>query len=168
MAFPSFTGTKAPATPADLQALETEYGFTLPADYKNHLLAHNGGWPADRDTFVQELGDGRRVARAVSDFYSVRHGAMLLEDALADVYDQLHPDLVPFAAEGGGDQFVLSVGPDDYGSVYYVAHELYRPPAFLENDEAEARPRDYGKGVSLLAPSFTAFLEGLVAVPDEG
>ena len=82
-----------------------------------------------------------------------------MEDALQSLRDQLHADLVPFGEESGGDQFVLSVGPEDYGSVYYISHEFYKPPKRNEMKQS----RQYGKGVSFLAPSFTAFLNGLVA-----
>lgn len=170
-----FISTEEPATPADLQAIERQYGFTLPADYKAHVLRHNGGWPA-RGTFVEVKPDGRRVERDISEFKSVRHGDTTLEESLESLHDQLHPDLVPFASESGGDVFVLSVGPEDYGSVYYVAHEFYTPPFGedvynAETDEYEdappPQPRQYGKGVYYLAPSFTAFLDGLVEVPDD-
>ncbi|HLK97820.1 MAG TPA: SMI1/KNR4 family protein [Hymenobacter sp.] len=161
-----FAGTEQPATPADLLAIEEQYGFTLPEDYKNHLLLHNGGRP-QRRTFIETQSSGRLVGRKISDFYSVRYGKPNLERSLELLSDQLHPDLVPFGNETGGDQFVLSVGPQDYGSVYYISHESYVPPEYEYDEETDTStppaPLDYGKGVYFLAPSFTAFLEGLVA-----
>ena len=158
----AFIGTKEPATQADVEAIEHEYGFTLPDDYKAHILRYNGGWP-QRTTFMQLEEDGEQIARDVSDFKSVRHGTGTLERSLSSLRSELHDDLVPFAKEAGGDIFVLSVGPEDYGSVYYIGHEFYKPPKHKEMKQ----PRQYGKGVSFLAPSFTAFLDGLVDVPDE-
>ena len=156
---PIFAGTEEPATPSDIEAVEEEYNFALPDDYKAHLLLHNGGWPKERDTFMQpDEAGGDPIARTISDFYSIKHGDETLEDALEDLADQLHPNLVPFGSETGGDQFLLSVGPEDYGSVYYISHEFYTPPKRKEMKQ----PRQYGKGVSFLAPSFTAFLDGLV------
>ncbi|WP_046244998.1 SMI1/KNR4 family protein [Hymenobacter terrenus] len=160
-----FVGTEQPATPADLEAIEQQYGFTLPEDYKAHLLRYNGGWPKRR-TFVEVQPDGEQVERDISDFYSVGHGTGTLEESLEDLYDQLHPDLVPFGSEAGGDQFVLSVGPQDYGSVYYIGHEFYKAPEYEYDEETDEStppaPLDYGTGVHFLAPSFTAFLDGLV------
>lgn len=153
-----FISTKEPATLADIQAIEREYDFVLPEDYKAHLLANNGGWPT-RKTFIQLAEDGERIERRISDFKSIKHGPLKLERSLESLHDQLHPDLVPFGSETGGDLFVLSVGPEDYGSTYYVSHEFYRPP----KNKARKVPRQYGTGVSFLAPSFTAFLHGLVA-----
>ena len=153
-----FISTKEPATAADLAAIEQEYQFTLPADYKAHLLVNNGGWPT-RKVFVQQLADGGQVERKISDFKSVKYGPLKLERSLALLHDQLHPDLVPFASETGGDLFVLSVGPEDYGSVYYVSHEAYKPPKKKERKT----PRQYGQGVYALTTSFTDFLARLVA-----
>lgn len=163
MAFPEFRGTKEPATPADFQAIETAYGFVLPADYKAHLLAHNGGWPTDRTTFFQPWEDGTLVARTLSDMKSLRHGQNTLERSLQSVYSELHDDLIPFGTDAGGDLFCLSVGPEDYGAVYYISHEFYKPP----KRKAFKEPRQYGRGVSFLAASFTDFLNGLVAVADD-
>ena len=157
---PIFVGTEEPATLSEIKAIEEEYGFTLPDDYKAHLLLYNGGWPKERDTFMQPAeADGNSIPRTISDFYSIEHGDETFEDALEDLADQLHPHLVPFGSETGGDQFLLSVGPEDYGSVYYISHEFYTPPKRKEMKQH----RHYGKGVSFLAPSFTAFLNGLVA-----
>jgi hypothetical protein len=116
--------------------------------------------------FVQQLEEGRSVERDLRSMFSVGVGESTLEDALLDL-DELHPDLVPFGEESGGDVFVISIGSQDYGAVYYVAHEFYTPPEY-EYDEATDEstppaPLDYGSGVHFLAPSFTAFLDGLVA-----
>lgn len=153
-----FISTKEPATPADIQALEQEYNFTLPEDYKAHLLANNGGWPT-RKTFLQQNEDGSQTARKITDFKSVKFGPSRLERSLELLHDQLHPHLVPFGSETGGDLFALSIGSEDYGSVYYVSHKSYKPPKKKERQ----LPLQYGKGVSLLAPSFTAFMSGLTA-----
>ncbi|WP_046246538.1 SMI1/KNR4 family protein [Hymenobacter terrenus] len=158
-------GAETPATRADIEAIEQQYGFTLPEDYKQHLLQHNGGWP-HRPIFTEVQPDGERVDRDISDFYSVRYGESTLERSLKSLRDQLHDDLVPFGRDGGGDLFVLSVGPQDYGSVYYIAHEFYTPPEGEYDEETDEStppaPLDYGPGVHFLAPSFTAFLDGLV------
>ncbi|UYZ61406.1 SMI1/KNR4 family protein [Hymenobacter weizhouensis] len=157
-----FVRSAEPATLVILQAIEEQYGFILPDDYKAHILHHNGGFP-NRNIFLGE--DGRRYI--VNKFKPVGGGKGSFERGLESLSDQLHPDLVPFANDPGGDQFCLSLGPEDYGNVYYISHESYVPPAFLEDEELEAQPRDYGQGVYLLAPSFTAFLEGLVEAPKE-
>jgi hypothetical protein len=163
----SWIGTKAPATQADLAAIERQHGFTLPEDYKTHILRYNGGWP-DKATFVQFLPDGERVDRSISDFYSVHQGTNTVEEAILDL-DEIHPDLVPFGSEAGGDQFLLSVGPKDYGAVYYLSHEFYTPPEYDYDEDTDEStppaPLDYGSGVHFLAPSFTAFLNGLVDGP---
>ena len=167
-----FIRVQAPATEADLAAVEQQYGFVLPADYKAHILNTNGGYPKKRSFFKDDT-DGTHREYQVNQFKSVRYGSPTLERSLESLHDQLHPDLVPFANEAGGDQFCLSTGPEDYGSVYYISHESYVPP-FSDDDYDEETdtmppllPRQYGEGVYYLAPSFTAFLDGLVAVPSD-
>ena len=160
-----FKGTEQPVAPSDITAIEQQYGFTLPDDYKAHLLLYNGGRP-QRRVFMEVQSNGRQVPRKISDFYSVRYGKPNLEKSLELLSDQLHPDLVPFGNETGGDQFVLSVGPEDYGAVYYIAHEFYIPSEYNYDEETDTAPppppRQYGEGVYFLASSFTTFLEGLV------
>ena len=161
-----FIGTEEPIALADIEAIEQQYGFILPADYKAHLLQYNGGC-TQRSVFIELQPDGSQVERGISNFYSVRYGMSTLESSLESLSDQLHPDLVPFGSETSGDQFVLSVGPQDYGSVYYIGHEFYKAPEYEYDEETdESTPPatlDYGTGVHFLAPSCTAFLEGLVA-----
>jgi hypothetical protein len=165
-----FKGTEQPVAPSDITAIEQHYGFTLPDDYKAHLLLYNGGRP-QRRVFMEVRPDGRQVPRKISDFYSVRYGKPNLEKSLELLSDQLHLDLVPFGNETGGDQFVLSVGPEDYGSVYYIAHEFYTPLEYDYDEETDTStlppPGQYGGGVYFLAPSFTEFLNRLVDTPSE-
>lgn len=166
-----FVRAQDSVTPAQLEAIEQQYGFVLPTDYKQHLLRINGGYPKKRSFFKIDE-DGIQREYQVNQFKAVQHGSATLERSLESLRDQLHPDLVPFANEAGGDQFCLSVGPEDYGSVYYVSHESYVPPFGKETyneatdeyvDAPPPAPREYGEGVYYLAPSFTTFLDGLIA-----
>lgn len=164
----SFKGTKPQINLSDLQTIEQEHGFVLPDDYKTHLLQFNGGWPTRR-AFLQPAQEAaaQPVERKISDFYAVRYGEDTLEESIDSLRGNLHPDLVPFGSEAGGDQFVLSVGAQDYGHVYYVAHEAYSPPEYAYDEDTDIStppaPLAYGAGVHFLAPSFSAFLAGLVA-----
>ncbi|RZJ86428.1 MAG: hypothetical protein EOO60_13435 [Hymenobacter sp.] len=98
--------TKEAATPANIAVIEQQYGFTLPTDYKAHILVANGGRSQRRS--IQ--ADGDHVTRDISAFYSVWHGISTLESLLKLLHDQLPPDLVPFGRDAGGDQFGLSMG----------------------------------------------------------
>ena len=158
MPTPVFIGTEEPALLADLQAIEATYGFVLPADYKKHILAYNGGWPKDENTFLQVREGEQPIARVLSDMKSVKHGDTTLERSLRSLRGDLHDDLIPFGTDAGGDLFCLSIGPEDYGSVYYISHEFYKPPKRKEMKQ----PQQYGKGVSFLTATFTDFLNGLV------
>jgi hypothetical protein len=50
---PFFIGTEQPDVRADLHAIEATYDFVLLVDYKEHILACNGGWPKNENTFLQ-------------------------------------------------------------------------------------------------------------------
>jgi hypothetical protein len=161
-----FVRSQEPIVLTDIQAVEQRYGFVLPDDYKALILTYNGGRPLRR-TFIQIDAEGQPIERKLRSFYAIKNGPDPLENVLKSLRSQLHPDLVPFGEESGGDQFVLSVGSQDYGSVYYVAHEFYTPPEYDYDEQSDKAtppaPLDYGSGVYFLAPSFTSFLDGLVA-----
>jgi cell wall assembly regulator SMI1 len=65
-----FFGVEQPVTTADVEAIEQEYGFKLPEDYKTHIIEHNGGWPS-RKIFWQVNTDEHSVERRISDLYSI-------------------------------------------------------------------------------------------------
>ncbi|RZJ95392.1 MAG: SMI1/KNR4 family protein [Hymenobacter sp.] len=162
-----FVGTREALTLADLAVLEATHDFTLPTDYKAHLLAHNGGWIRGGAMFLQPAtAEEEAIERDISNFNAVKYGKNTVESSLEDLSGDIHPDLVPFGDETGGDIFVLSVGPQDYGAVYYIAHEFYTPPEEEYDEETDEStplaPLDYGAGVHFLASSFTEFLDGLI------
>lgn len=157
-----FLLTELPASTEDVATLEARHHFLLPDDYRSHLLSTNGGFPKKR-TFLKPDEEGQPVAYTLNKFYSVGTGSMTVEESLRLAGGDLHDDLVPFSNEAGGDFFCLSVGPEDYGSVYYISHEFYKPPKRKERKQ----PRQYGKGVTLLSASFSEFMNALVRVEDE-
>ncbi len=58
MAAPVFIRTAEPASPAAIQAIEQEYGFTLPDDYKAHLLRYNGVGPVASAEVLDACDEG--------------------------------------------------------------------------------------------------------------
>jgi hypothetical protein len=59
-----------PLTPADVEEFESELGFSLPAEYRDFLIAHNGGSFADPVVYVSDKRDV--VIEAIEEFYGLK------------------------------------------------------------------------------------------------
>lgn len=121
---------------SDIAKFEGDHHVRLPEQYRDHLLANNGGCP-DRDTFYGE------IEVTIAWFLSVRHGKNTIERAIEVARPHLPGHWVPFAYDAGGNHFCLDCrpgGPGQVGIMFY--------------DGGDTEPR-------LLAPSFGAFIAGL-------
>ncbi len=144
------TGSATPLSEADLQALESRLAFPLPNEYRQFLLAHNGGRlnPAE---FHFKNQTGPYTDSCVDSFYAVYDGD---HNNFEKIYlfckaeGLFPPHIIPIADDPGGNIICLSVSGPDMNSVYFWDHEGI--------DE-------YGKqaNLHLIADSFSEFLLGL-------
>jgi len=142
-----FTETEQPLTSNDLAKVELAFGFSFPADFRDHYLRHNGGRP-QKSLFKKD-----DTVFVVSEFLPIKYGNMLFEDCFRDLKierEVLPEHLVGFAVDPGGDYYCFSVRDNDYGSIW-----IYRGE---HSDDPE-------RAVEYLAPSLTKFLESME--PDE-
>ncbi len=154
-----------PAGPTDgatIAAFERHVGHSLPAEYRDFLLAHNGGRPVP-DAFTLTVGNRRPEENLVMCFFPLRDlslGTVEVEDLgelrtwpLHCAWDDLQDDLENLY-ETTLDPPLLPVGTD--GSCNYISLVLSGDRAgavvFLDHETAEDWP---------LAPSFSAFLDSL-------
>lgn len=135
---------------SSIKHIEERISGCLPDDYKEFLIAHNGGEPElDIFTFlrdeVPELGIVAAFLGQQED-----EDETILE--YLDCYENRIPkNLLPIAYDPGSNVICLSVSGEDYGSVYFWLHEF-------ETDEDEAP--DYSN-VFPIKPSFSEFIDSL-------
>ena len=135
-----------PLTEFDIQALEAEIGASLPKDYRDFLLAHNGGRPTPADFPI--IGLDKNPFGRLQDFLGIDRefessDITWVFDVISDVVPRW---IVPIGRTGCGDIVGLKVSEPQYGSVWFVD---------------EHAPGDGPEPLLPLAPSFGAFLNGL-------
>jgi cell wall assembly regulator SMI1 len=96
----------------DIEALERDLGFSLPAAYRNFLLRHNGARPAD-NTFAV----GENNASGVNHFIPCDQIAKERQ-----YIDHVSPKVIPIARDDCGNAVILD--PEDGGSVFFWDHEI--------------------------------------------
>lgn len=123
-----------------IDEIEKKYSIRLPPDYKDFLVRYNGIY-SNEDTFVK----GENIY-TVQGFYPIGHSESYtgLDTAISISKEFLPMHMVPFAYNPGGNYFLLSVGSDDYGKVYFHF--------------SDAEP---GYEFELLANDFTEFINTL-------
>jgi hypothetical protein len=132
---------------SDLDAAEITMGISLPPDLRQHYLKYNGGRPVKTCyPFGAELYEVRW-------FYPIKHGdpESTLEATYRRVSKVLPIRMIPFTDDSGGNLYCYSTAGPTMHSICYWDHEQYNTP---------------NHGVTVLAPSLQAFLEGLVKDPD--
>ena len=140
-----------PHGPADLvrlAAFEAHLGAVLPADYRQFLLAHNGG-----DFLPDQIilpGRSEPYA-AIGSAFGLYDGPYALETVFRNVVGEVPADLLPFAEDAGGNLFCVGIRGAHYGRIYYWDHELSTPGA----------EEPGWNNLTLLAGSFGTFVAAL-------
>ena len=117
---------------------EREIGYTLPSDYRDYLLLHNGGTPSP---YHFDFGDGD--GSLVNNMNGLHDGPSYsrLDHARNSYRGRIPDHLLPIGYDPGGNEVCLGLCGEHRGRVYFWDHES----GALEE----------------IAPSFTAFLDGL-------
>lgn len=137
-----------PTNEVAVAAFEASRGIRLPADYRESLLATNGGKP-EPCAFQLMLRSGPYTDSIVHWFLSLGDTAGPSLESFADLMaGRMPPELLPVAPDPGGNFVCLGVAGDARGKVYFWDHER------------EHYPTDWSN-VDLVADSFDAFLRGL-------
>jgi cell wall assembly regulator SMI1 len=151
-----------PNEPAGLKAivdLEQELGVTLPDDYRNFLMQHNGGYP-EPDGFRyysrypgNYFGDSVNVERAMVDrFLALYDGEYNNLQNYREMYQGRVPsEMLPIANDPGGNLICLAIRGNNLGKVLYWKHEE-------EADEGEVA--NYSN-IYFVADSFVQFVDSL-------
>ncbi len=113
-------------------------GLTLPADYIEHMLQFNGGFPKGEVGF---LFDDEMIE--LEYFHPIKYGDPILEEKLA--MRELLPDAHISIGRVIGGGISMSLGSRDYGAIYLYDEDLL--PEKVAN-------------------SFSGFIKGLVKIEE--
>jgi hypothetical protein len=134
-------------TPSTIDAFQCRFGTCLPDDYIAFLRHANGGHP--ELNLYEPTGRKGATAWAVDYFYHLnddRSSSQSLWVATEQWQRILGKGFVPFATDGGGNQFVFDLNTS--------------PPA------VKGCVNDRNFALVDIAPSFEAFIGGLSVAPD--
>jgi len=128
-----------PLDERELTSFEKEHGLSLPAAYREFLLATNGGRP-ERDLMAIRGLKGNPVGR-IHVFFGLKDPieSCNLDWNLAVFRDRIPASLLPIATTEGADQVCLSVTGERAGAIFYwdgYARAGERNLYFLANDFA--------------------------------
>jgi hypothetical protein len=132
-----------------LKKLERDIAALLPTDYREFLLATNGGFSHEYEFEFYSTSFGPQTEAvflwaSIDASFKLGH-FMNMEKVMTNLKNILPPGTIPIASsEGGHGLILLSVNKNDYGSIFHY--------------DDEAAPQ---KAVTKLAFSFTDFVEML-------
>jgi hypothetical protein len=108
-----------------IKAFEQKHACDLPDDYRRFLLASNGGFPSADCVAFRE--GGRRTASDVFCFFALgdERAGVSLEWHYDAYSDRLPKNTVPIARDSCGNLWLLRVGGENAGSVYFWDHGSY-------------------------------------------
>jgi len=147
--------SREPLDSSKIEQIEQELDYVLPREYRDFLLAHNGGQAVEG---VFPIHDPPHDYHGLLDqFMCVSpQDTYNLLDWVSDYIGRLPPNLLPVAVDQAGNLIVLSVAGPNTGKVYFWDHEL-------EAGQGETPTYD---NVYSVADSFQAFLNSLRPVTD--
>lgn len=129
-----------PVTEESILDLEEQVQGCLPPDYREFLLAHNGG-SVEADVFFISPAQGESSLTIFFGITSTK--ARNLWNNALDAYEDMVRTFLPIGEDGAGDQVYLSLHPETYGQVSFRDHEIPAPDCVFP-----------------IAASFTEFLHG--------
>jgi hypothetical protein len=151
---PKFSQGFGPVSPQKIVALERRLGVKLPEDYKQFLCLTNGGIPEPDCFNVPDRGDA-----LVDYLYGIReertHGDLEWEQKQASLWDPLPAGFVAIGHDPGGSMLLLATLGEDAGQVFFW-------------DRSGLWLREDGHNTFSVAASFTAFIESLRELPENG
>jgi len=132
-----------------LEQFEAVLGTTLPDDYRQFLIQHNGGKPTP-SVFTISVDEGDAMLHQV---YGLHEGSLhtRLDRAYQTYRDRMPRSLIPIADDPGGNAVCLGIHGNERGKIYFWDHEM----------EADEDEEPTFENVYLVAESFMVFLQSL-------
>ncbi len=147
----------APAPIERLANLETEIGATLPDDYRQFLLSCNGGYIGGALWYMGPTPDGGSADAGVHSVGGLRDDPSYSLGSYRVCYETRIPrDLLWIMDDPFGNAICLGLRGECRGKIYFWDHE-HEPAVGKWDGEV-----DTAENVTLIAASFTDFVNGLV------
>ena len=138
-----------PIDPARLALFEDQIGAHLPSEYRQFLVAHNGGGLTPEEIIFPGKAEPFTVLAETT--FGLYDGADSLEAVHSNCLDAIPAEVIAFAEDHGGNLFCLGIRGTHVGCVFFWDHHYSRP-----GDEVPGFA-----GMTLLAGSFTEFVAHL-------
>ena len=113
-----------------LQMFENELKVKLPVDYKEFMLAHNGGMPEDDLMFNYHNSVNNKESRSLIQMFYI-----IYEEENYEIYNlknicftlwndkALTKDYLAIAEDPAGNYVCISLNAETYGNIYFCNHE---------------------------------------------
>jgi cell wall assembly regulator SMI1 len=115
-------------TEEDILSLEKQLKSRLPQDYRDFLLAYNGGSPNPNVFFISQEQQESNLSILFG--ITSKKAYDLWTNAL-DAYEDMERTVMPIGEDPGGNQIYMSLHSDTYGRVYFRDHELPAPDSLF-------------------------------------
>jgi hypothetical protein len=146
----SIHDSRKPLDPGRIKRIEEELGCVFPKEYRDFLLAHNGGEAVEGVFLIHDPPNDYHGL--LDQFLCISPGDSYdLSDWVSDYIGRLPSNLLPVAVDQAGNLIALSVAGSDIGRVYFWDHEL---------EAGQGKVPSYDN-VYPVADSFQAFLDSL-------
>jgi hypothetical protein len=129
-----------PITLEELNEFQISIGKTLPEDYRQHMLAFNGGGVAKfNNAHISDPEGGE----GIMEFYSIKYSSYSLEEVNDDLFDLIPSGYLIIGRTRSGGEIIISLNNDNtYGhtKVWYSDETIKDlSPSFTQliNDQVE-------------------------------
>lgn len=148
----TFSQTETQLTVSQIEKVEKKVGLDFPAEYRNHLLKHNGGQCEPNE--FDFLENGKATSSVIDWFLAIYDGEYdNLEDYI-NTYKieqkRMPSRILPIAHDPGENLICISCEGVDVGRVYFWDHENEVDYSVSDDDD--------DLNMSLIANSFAEFL----------
>jgi hypothetical protein len=141
---------------AELDAVETELGYSLPDDYRDFLKQTNGGSPTAFHVFpIKECGE-----EAMLHYFNSVGQSIEILDEFSTFEDDLPRGFIVIGSDPGGNLILMDLSDKEATPVYYwdrAGH--FRRKRTKKSEGTESTPKKRKRANTFeLAGSFTEFL----------
>jgi len=122
-------------TNSDFKNLENLIGYSLPEDYKEHMLKYNGGTSSDDELFIVAFNyDNEYREASYISFDPIKHGDDTVEIQFNLKQSYLFPKLLAIGSFLGG-RILMGYRDHNYGNIYIDFS--YQDPIKVANSFSE-------------------------------